>query len=430
MLDINYIRENVDLVKKATLDKNVDVAIDELLELDKRRRALQQHLDSISARRNALAKDAQGSQPTAHQIAQGKELKVQASAAETDLNGVQEKYFQLLKQVPNIPSADTPVGADEAANKVLRQVGTKPEFDFAPKEHFELGEQLDVIESKAAGEVSGSRFAYLKGELVLMQFALIQYALSIVTSEERLGVIAQEAGLDVPTVPFIPVIPPVMIKPNVFEQMARLEPKEERYHIPSDNLYLVGSAEHTLGPLHMKETLQKPQRYVGCSTAFRREAGSHGKDVRGILRLHQFDKIEIESFTAPANSIVEQDFIVAIQEYLMQALSLAYQVVLKCTGDMGGPDYRAIDIETWMPGQNKYRETHTSDLMTDYQARRLGTKIVTASGKKVYAHMNDATVFAIGRTLIAIMENYQQADGSITVPDVLQQYVSFTHIRR
>ena len=428
MLDITFIREHPEQVKQAAEDKNVAVDIDQLLTLDGRRRELQQQLDGLAAQRNALAKEVPGGKPSAAQVAAGKELKQQAATVEQELGEIREQYTTLLKQVPNIPSDDTPRGADEAANQVLRQVGEQPEFDFSPKEHFELGEQLGVLEFAAAAQVAGSRFAYLKGQLAQLQFALIQHALATLTSPEQLAAIAQRAGYSVPTIPFVPVIPPVMIKPEVFDKMARLEPKEERYYIPSDDVYLVGSAEHTLGPLHMKETLDGPRRYVGYSTAFRREAGSHGKDVRGILRLHQFDKVEIESFTAPEHSLAEQDFIVAIQEHLMQSLGLAYQVVLKCTGDMGGPDYRAIDIETWMPGQNRYRETHTSDLMTDYQARRLGTKIVNEQGNKVYAHMNDATVFAIGRTLIAIMENYQQADGSIIIPEALHSYVPFTTI--
>ncbi|HUZ92396.1 MAG TPA: aminoacyl--tRNA ligase-related protein, partial [Candidatus Paceibacterota bacterium] len=204
------------------------------------------------------------------------------------------------------------------------------------------------------------------------------------------------------------------------------EPKEERYYIPSDDAYLVGSAEHTLGPLHMDETIPEenlPLRYVGFSTAFRREAGSYGKDTKGILRVHQFDKIEIESFTLPEYAVTEQDFIVAIQENMMWELELPYQVVQICTGDMGGPDARQIDIETWIPSQGKYRETHTSDYMGDYQARRLNTKVKRKSGKTEFVHMNDATAFAIGRTLIAIMENYQTKDGKIEVPKVLQKYL-------
>lgn len=209
--------------------------------------------------------------------------------------------------------------------------------------------------------------------------------------------------------------------------MARLSPETEieRYKIESDNQYLIGSAEHTLGPMHMNETLNEkdlPLRYFAYTPAFRREAGSYGKDTKGILRQHQFDKIEMESFTTPENGLKEQDFIIEIQENLMQSLEIPYQVVSICTGDMGGPDFRQVDIESWMPGQNKYRETHTSDYMTDYQSRRLNTK-VKIGNKIEFVHMNDATAFAMGRTIIAILENYQNEDGSVNIPKVLQKWM-------
>jgi len=430
MLDIAFIRENADAVKQAARSKNVEVDVDGLLQLDAERRELQQQIDTVAGERRALAKGTDGKPPAAT-VARGKKLKEDLQALERQQERVTEKYRALLEQVPNIPSEDTPIGADETANVVRKTVGTPTVFDFAAREHWELGADLGVLDTERAAEIAGSRFAYLKGKLVQLQFALIQLALSVVTDEEKLAQIAAEAELDVSTKPFEPIIPPVMIRPAVMQEMGRLEPREDRYHIPSDDLYLVGSAEHTLGPLHRGETLtgdDLPRRYVGYSTSFRREAGSYGKDVRGILRVHQFDKLEIESFTLPEHSTAEQDFIVAIQEHLLQRLELPYQVVQVSTGDMGGPDARQVDIETWLPGQGQYRETHTSDLMTDYQARRLKTKVKRADGTSEYAHMNDATVFAIGRMLIAIMENYQQEDGSIMVPKVLQDYVPFERI--
>jgi seryl-tRNA synthetase len=209
-------------------------------------------------------------------------------------------------------------------------------------------------------------------------------------------------------------------------RMARLEPRDERYIFGDDDIVLVGSAEHTLGPLHMDEVIAEdrlPIRYAGYSTAFRREAGAAGKDTRGILRQHQFDKVELESFAKPEDGYAEQELFVAVQEHLMQLLKLPYQVMIICTGDMGGPDQRQFDIETWMPGQNTYRETQTSDYMGGYQARRLNSRLKRADGTIEPVHMNDATAFAIGRTLIAVMENYQNEDGSITVPEVLRQYM-------
>ena len=253
----------------------------------------------------------------------------------------------------------------------------------------------------------------------------MQYAFHVLADEKLLSKIAAKVKKSYSANPFVPVVPPVMIKPDVFEKMARRYPEEERYYIPSDDLFLIGSAEHTLGPLHMNETLKEgelPKRYVGFSTAFRREAGSYGKDTKGILRVHQFDKVEMESFTLPETSRTEQDFIVGIQEYLMQSLDIPYQIVMICSGDMGGPDDRQIDLESWLPSENNYRETHTSDSMTDYQSRRLNTK-VARKDKTDFVHMNDATVFAIGRTLIAILENYQKEDGTVGVPEVLVPYL-------
>jgi len=210
-----------------------------------------------------------------------------------------------------------------------------------------------------------------------------------------------------------------------------LYPTDDRYYFEKDDLVFIGSAEHTLGPIYMDKTLKEaelPIRLIGYSTAFRREAGSYGKDTKGILRAHQFDKLEMESFTPAENGDAEQQLFVGLQEYMLQELGIPYRILDVCTGDTGKPDYRQIDVECWIPSQGKYRETHSADYMTDYQARRLNIRYETADKKKEYVHMNDATAFAIGRTLIAIMENYQQADGSITVPKVLQSLVGFDTI--
>ena len=226
--------------------------------------------------------------------------------------------------------------------------------------------------------------------------------------------------------PFIPVIPPVMVKSEIMKKMDRFDPIEDRYYLKEDDLLLVGSAEHSLGPILMDKTVKEeelPIRYVGYSTAFRREAGSYGKDTKGILRVHQFDKLEMESFTTSENGQSEQDLIVALQEYIVGQLGIPYQVVSICSGDMGKPDYKQIDIECWVPSQNKYRETHTSDYMTDFQARRLNAKVIRKDGNTELMYMNDATATAIGRMLIAILENYQQADGSVVVPEILRKYM-------
>ena len=431
MLDIKYIRQNTDKVREAIKNKNVDLDLDKLLALDARRRELVESSEALRAEQNKRSKGPQS--PV--DLEELKALKEKLKVMQNELACVDVDFDTLMLQVPNIPSQDTPVGKDESENRVLRQ-WEKPRIfsaeggsvsggDFKAKEHWELGEALDLIDNERAAQVSGARFTYLKGPLALMQFALIQHALSIFTDEKLLKKIIKQAGLSVKPKAFVPVVPPVMIRPDVMQKMARLEPREERYHIPSDDLYLVGSAEHTMGAMHMGEIFKEeelPKRYIGYSTAFRREAGSYGKDMKGILRLHQFDKLEMESFSLPEDSIEEQNLFVAIQEYLVQSLNIPYQVVAICTGDMGKPDARQIDIEMWMPGQNRYRETHTADLMTDYQSRRLGIKVKRESSSE-FVHMNDATALAIGRTLIAIMENYQTKKGTIEVPKVLRKYM-------
>ncbi len=418
MLDIKYIRENPDFVQKNASLKKVDVNIQELLELDDQRKSLRQTVDELNQRRNEAARN--------KDIEQGKMLKLEVSEVEQRLREAEEAVNRILLVIPNMPSDDTPVGDDESANVVMKKVGEPTQFSFEPKPHWDLGVALDIIDNERAAKVSGARFTYLKGDAALLQFALIQFTMSVLINEGILSEIAKEASLSVDTKPFIPVIPPVLINSEPFARMARLEPREDRYHIPSDDSYLIGSAEHTLGAMHMDEVLsadQLPLRYVGYSTSFRREAGSYGKDTKGILRVHQFDKLEIESFSLKEEGPTEQQFIIAIQEYLLTALKLPYQVVSVSTGDMGGPDFKQVDIETWMPGQNTYRETHSSDYNTDYQARRLNTRVKRADGTMELVHMNDATVFAIGRTLIAILENYQQEDGSVKIPNVLQPFM-------
>ena len=426
MLDIKFIRENPEVVRAAIKNKKrKDIDINELLRLADVRKTTQQELGELNRRKNEAA--------AARNIEEGKNVKEELQTVEEKASQAEKDLVKLLVELPNIPSPDTPIGPDESGNKVVRQWGEAPQFSFQPKEHAELGRALGLIDTEKAADISGSRFAYLKGDLVLMQFGLISLALSILGSREKLESIAKEAGISIDAKPFVPVLPPVMMRSQVMNRMARLHPIDERYYFEKDDLVFVGSAEHTLGPLHMDEILHEkdlPLRYVGYSTAFRREAGTYGKDMKGILRLHQFDKLEIETFVRPEDGYKEQDFIVAIQEHLMRLLKVPYQVIAVCTGDMGFPDQRQFDIEAWLPGQGAYRETHTSDYVGGFQARRLNTRLKRAEGAPEHVHMNDATVFAMGRTLIAIMENYQQADGSIHVPEALKPYVgkdSITH---
>jgi seryl-tRNA synthetase len=431
MLDILYIKENRDFIIEVAKNKKVTVDIDRLLSLYEERQNLLQQIEQLRADKNTIADEMKQISILSEDektvlIERGKKIKDALTNLDTQYEELNAEYQNLLYQVPNIYSEDTPIGLTEDENQIVRQVGKKPNFDFTPLEHWELGKNLDLIDTEKSAEVSGSRFAYIKGDLVLLQFALIQWVFSVLQDNNLIASIAKQSGLEVSSKVYTAVLPPVLMRPDVMKRMGRLDPIDDRYQTTEDGLMLVGSAEHTLGPLHMDEILdykQLPLRYVGYSTAFRREAGTYGKDMKGILRLHQFDKIEIEVFSDKDTGFTEQELILAIQEYLMQQLELPYQVVLKCSGDMGTPDIRAYDIETWLPGQNQYRETHTSDYMGDFQSRRLQTRYKDSEGQKHFVHMNDATVFAIGRILIAIMENYQQSDGSIRIPKILQSYI-------
>ena len=425
MLDIKFIKENKDIVTAAIKNRNRELDLDELLSVYETRKDLRKRVDETNQKRNQAAQE--------RNIEVGTQLKKDVEELEKQFAEIDKKYVGLMLKVPNIPSIDTPIGKDETANKVVRQWGEKPVFSFKPKEHDEIGVALNILDTETAGVISGSRFAYIKGDLAMMQFAILQFCFSFFTDKEKLEVIAKEAGLDINVTAFTPIIPPVFVKPTVQNRMARFMTPEEHYMFPNDDLMLIGSAEHTLGPIHMDKVIEEkdlPIRYVGYSTAFRREAGSHGKDTKGIIRQHQFDKLEMETFCLPENSIREQDFLVAIQEYILRKLKLPYQVVAVCTGDMGFPDYRQIDIETWMPGQNRYRETHSADLTAGFQSRRLNTRVKRNDGKMEILHMNDATAVAIGRALVAIIENYQNEDGSVTVPEVLRAYMGKDVIRK
>jgi seryl-tRNA synthetase len=265
----------------------------------------------------------------------------------------------------------------------------------------------------------------LKGDLVLLEFALWQFALSQLTDEAVLKQIAIDNQLDVPTKPFVPVLPPAVAKKDVFEATGRLNKEEQTYKIEDEDLWLNASAEHTLAPMYLNEIIDEaelPLRYVGYTTAFRREAGTYGKDMEGILRLHQFNKLEMESFTTAETSFNEHLFLVAVQEYLMQQLGLPYQLLNKCTADIGFPNARGMDINVWLPGQGKYRETHTADYITDFQAQGMKTRVRKADGRVEPAHTNDATAFS-QRPLIGIIENFQTADGDVRVPEVLRPYL-------
>lgn len=407
MLDIRYIRENPKLVKEKSKSKGYEVDIDGLLKIDLRRRKLIEEVDKLRTKRTEAAKNRDEKSGTA--------IKKDLKAKEDELEKLNEKFYDAIRQVPNLPREDVPIGKDESQNQNVKQVGNKPKFDFEPKDHLELGLGLDLIDTDRASKIAGSRFGFLKNELVILEFAIVRFAFDLL----------QEEG-------FIPIIPPVILDKKAVEGLGYPEYETtEAYTLP-DNQYLVGTAEHSIVPMHMDETFEAknlPLRYAGFSTAFRREAGSYGKDTRGIFRVHQFDKVEMVSYVLPEDDDKEHDFLVSLEEKLMQELKLPYQVVKMCTGDLGFPTARKYDIEAFFPSQQKYRETHSASTNTDFQSRRLNIKF-QKDGKKGFVHILNATAFAVGRTIIAIMENYQQKDGSIEIPKVLQKYTGFNKIPR
>lgn len=428
MLDIQFIRDNPDMVVEKSRQKGYQVDVPKLLELDKQRIQLTQDVEKINQQRNQLADTLRKSKPSPEQIEQGRELRESHQLRSKDLADVVKEYKRLLKSIPNMPAEDVPIGASEDENVVTKQWGDKPAFTFEPKNHWEIGEAKNLIDKTRAAKVTGSRFAYVKGDLVRLQFAIIQFATTTLGDQAIIQKIISDSKLNLSAKPFIPILPPVMIREDIYDQMDRLEPRDQRYHIEGndEDLWLIGSAEHTLGSMYANEILTEkelPLRYIGYSTSFRQEAGTYGKDMEGIFRMHQFDKLEMEVFSTPETSRDEHLLLVAIQEYLMQQLGIPYQILMKCTFDIGKPNARGVDIEAWLPGQNKYRETHTADYMTDYQARRLKARFRRSSGEVVLLHTNDATAFALGRAMIAIIENYQNADGSFAVPKVLQPFM-------
>ncbi len=409
MLDIKFIRQNPEKVREGIKKRGIDPAIvDRILELDEKRRIFITSTEKLVSEQKKLGRD---------NIEEARKLKEKITEITPDLKETGEKFNELMRQLPNLPFDDVPVGEDEKANVVVREVGKKEKFSFKPKEYLAIAEPLDLIDVKRAAKVSGTRFGYLKKEAALLEVALINLAFDILTKEG-----------------FVPVIPPVIIKTEVMEGMGYIdtpEDKAERYFLEDGKFVLVGTSEQSIGPLHKDEILTEkelPRRYAAFSTCFREEAGAYGKDTRGILRVHQFDKVEMFSLCQPEKSKQEHEFLLKMEEKLMQLLKLPYRVVHLSTGDIARPSASTYDIETWMPGQGQYRETHSVSNCTDYQARRLNIRYRSKKGTE-FVHTLNGTAFAIGRMLIAIIENYQKKDGSVEVPKALQKYTGFKTIK-
>ena len=429
MLDINYIRDNRQKVEDAIKNKGYTIDLDEILQLDDARKELSQKTDILRQERDQISSQMKNGQPDQALISRGKEIKQELSSLEEKLSSVESDFLAKLKTVPNVPCDDVPVGLSEDENEVAEVCGEPTKFNFEPKNHYEIGQARGWIDKERASKVTGARFAYIKGEMVSLQMAIVNFVMNSLSDEGVIKEICEANHLEhISTKPFTTVLPPLMLRTEMYDAMDRLEPRDDRYKIEGEELWLQGSAEHVLGSMHAGEIFAEqdlPVRYLGYATSFRQEAGTYGKDMEGIIRMHQFDKLEMESFSTKETSREEHELFVAIQRWLIEQLRLPYRVIRKCTFDIGKPDARGIDMEVWLPGQGKYRETHTADYMTDYQSRRLNTRVRRdETGEVELVHTNDATAFALGRIMIAVIENYQNEDMTVRVPEVLRKYLN------
>lgn len=405
MLDIKYVRENLDEVKKKIAIKcQFKCDVDKILQLDEERRALMARVEMLRAEQNKISKKK-------GDIARARDIKKMLKDLEPQLAEAEENFKIEAVKLPNIPFDDVPVGKDPSSNKVIKKVG-KIKIEKG-KDHIEIGKALDIIDIERASKVSGSRFYYLKNQAAELEFALIKYAMEIVKKEG-----------------FIPIIPPILIKEDMAWGSGHFEAtNDDAYHMKNDELVATGTSEQSILPYYANEVIDNmPQRFMAFSTCLRREAGSYGKDVKGILRAHQFDKLEMFTFCKPEDSEKEHDLIVDLEEKIVSGLGLPYRIVKVCTGDLGMPCAKTIDLEIYMPGQGKYRETHSSSNCTDFQARRLNIRYKSEKSNE-FVHTLNGTAVAIGRMLIAILENYQEKDGSVKVPEALQKYVGFKEIK-
>lgn len=409
MLDIKIIRENPQLIKKKSLEKGVEIDVDHILEIDTKKRELDQEVQGLREKRNANAAGIKG-KPTDEQIQEGARIKNELEQREHALSAVSEELNELLYKIPNPVKSDVKVGKDESENEVIKTVGTPTKFDFKVRDHLELGELLDIIDVKTAAKISGARFYYLKGAGALLEFALKQFAFEVLIKNG-----------------FTPVIPPVLIKKQIMTDLGYTQMGEEEniFSLDKDDLYLVGTSEQSIVPMFKDEVLMKselPKRFAGFSTCFRREAGSYGKDTKGIIRVHQFDKVEMVSFVEEGKDDAEHEFMLSIEEELMGALGIPYQVLRICSGDLGFNAARKYDIEAWLPSQERYRELTSTSTVTDFQSRRLNMKYQDGDERK-YLNVLNGTAFSMARPIVAILENFQQGDGSVIVPEVLRKYM-------
>jgi seryl-tRNA synthetase len=415
MIDIKFIRENPDAVRASQKGRGEDTSIvDQLLALDEKRRTAITEFETLRAEQNVLSKSvgaAKGDEKAAL-LENSKDLANKVKAADTKRAEIEAQANAVAMQLSNILDPDAPIGG-EADFVVIEHVGTPRDFakdGFVPKDHVELGKLLGAIDTERGAKVAGSRSYYLTGAGALLEFALVNYAISSAT----------KSG-------FIPVIPPVLVNPAAMEGTGFLgQAAENVYHLERDEVYLVGTSEVPLAAMHMDEILpaeKLPLRYAGYSTCFRREAGTYGKDTRGIIRVHQFDKVEMFSFCKPEEAKEEHKRLLQWEKDFLNAMEIPYRVIDVASGDLGSSANRKFDIEAWIPTQDTYREVTSTSNCTEFQARRLNIRYKDSDGTKAIATLN-GTLVAIPRMIVAILENHQNADGSVNVPKALQPFLS------
>jgi len=414
VLDLKLIRSEPDRVKAALARRGAAEQIDELLELDARRRTLLPEIEAARGERRTasdrIGEAKKAGEDASEAIAAVKELKGRMETLESELAEVEEKRDRIAVTLPNIPAESSPDGFTDEDAVTIREVGEPPKFPFEARDHLELAESGGMIDMEAAAKTSGTRFAYLKGDLAMLEFSLVQYAMSVL----------REEGHE-------PVIPPVLVREEALVGTGFLPgDRDQIYELPKDELYLVGTAEVPLAAMHLDSIFEEsdlPVRYAGFSTCFRREAGAAGRDTRGIFRVHQFDKVEMFSFVEPSMATDEHERILGIEERILTELGLPYRVVDVAVGDLGSSAAKKFDCEAWIPSQNRYRELTSCSNTTDFQARRLACRYRPESGGGTeFVNTLNGTAVAVGRTLIAIMENHQQEDGTVALPEVLRDF--------
>ena len=428
MLDIKYIRENAEAVQEAANNKNIKLDIAKLLDVDKKRRETVQGVEDLRAKKNELAKQAKGGRPSPEQIEEGKKVKEETAELENELKEVEKEYFELMVKVPTIPSKDTPIGKSEAENVEVEKWGTPRVFDFKFKDHIELGRDLDLLDLERGAKVAGYRGYYVRNEAVMLQMGLMMYALDKLVTKG-----------------FSPMIPPTLTKSfplfgsGYFSGREYSPENDEIYKVENNEInadgtkakedkFLVGTAEPSLLAYYSDEIINDkdlPMKLCGYSQCYRSEIGSYGKDTKGIYRVHEFMKVEQVCITRAnieeANKLHLE--MVEIAKEMHQELNLPYRILSICTGDMSAGKFKMFDIEAWIPSRDGYGETGSASNFLDWQSRRLNVRYKDKDGDNKFVYMLNNTAMPSPRMMIAILENYQNEDGTITVPDVLQKYI-------